>query len=317
MGRFFAFAIASSAVFDGFADDLTDDALLTPILGSVTRCERDDLTICCGDVVTPEYDQAMIRKAREARGEPTDDQTSAPKDDEGTPDPGPDIPDKFKNEDGTVNVDALAQSYRELESRMSDKDSQQQQQAAQQTDEDTKTMAEKAGLDFEDLKSKVQTNGEIDESDYEAFEKIGVPRNLVEEVIQFRQQQAEQIRSQALDYIGGEEEATSLMKWAGENLTQPEIDTYNEMLNSTDWKAAIDRLKSLQGLSSKTAGEPKLTQPGEQNVSNTDGFATREDMRAALADPRYSQQTPEGERYRQEVMRKVANSPKEVRKPSG
>ena len=266
---------------------------------------------------TPEYNEAMIQKAREARGEEAAEGTEGSQEtgQETGQDPAPDVPDKFKNEDGSVNIEALAKSYRELETKVSSGSDSEQQQALEQTDQDTQSMAEKAGLDFEQLKQKVQTNGEIDAADYEAFEKIGVPKNLVQEVIQFRQQQAEQMRTQAVEYIGGEQETTDLMQWAGENLTQEEIDTYNQMLNGQNWKHAVDRLKSLRGLSSKTANEPQLQQPGT-TATSSDGFTNRDEMRAAMQDERYFKNTPEGAKYREEVMRKLANSPTEVRKAS-
>jgi len=92
---------------------------------------------------TPEYNEAMIQKAREARGEEATEGTEGGQEtgQETGQDPAPEVPDKFKKEDGSVDVEALAKSYRELETKVSSGSDSDQQQALEQTDQDTQSMA--------------------------------------------------------------------------------------------------------------------------------------------------------------------------------
>jgi len=272
-----------------------------------------------------EYNQMMAEKFREAKesskpypdddddandggteGKSTDHQEDDPSDLKAQIPEG--IPDKFIKEDGTVDVNALAKSYRELEkntgSKANEDDSDQGKQD-QQEDKNAEDAAKAAGLDPKDLEAKVVENGSLEESDYEALEKSGISREMVDDYIQLRQERAERQHQDAIEYGGGAEATKELMEWASENLSQEEIQEYNKMLDGPNWKVAMDTLMTVKSKASKTSSEPNLRRGPSSPGGSTTGYTSREEMRADMAKPEYRDPGPEGEKFRAEVQRKM------------
>lgn len=214
------------------------------------------------------------------------------------------IPEKFWDaEKGTVDVDKLLKSYTELESGKGPKKD--DAEPAPADDEKAKETVQKAGLDWDSLTAKVRQNGTLEDTDFEALEAVGVPRGLVEEVIETRLYRVEQERKAAVEYIGGQDEATALMKWAGENLSDAEKASYQGMLDGPHWRVAVDSLKSRRAANSKTAGEPRLESGRSSGSVGTVGYASKDEMKADMANPLYFARTPDGERFRAQVYKKA------------
>lgn len=264
---------------------------------------------------TPEYDAAMAAKFRDAKqdaGTPypqtpeddnTEDQTQTTTSTEG-------IPAKFIKADGTVDVEALAKSYTELErQRGSQKPEDKPEDATKgkPTEEDKQgdEAATQAGLDYNTLVTKIREQGDLDDADYAAFEKAGIPKETVQEYIALRTAAAERSRQEALDYIGGEEATQDLMQWAAQNLSETEIEGYNQMLAGPHWKAAVDTIKTLKASAKSSSGEPKLRTASGSSSGSATGYASRDEMRADMANPVYREKTPKGDQFRAEVQRKM------------
>lgn len=265
---------------------------------------------------TPEYDAAMAEKFRTSQSDVTDalaaqfgnaeDQTQTQQPaDQGKPQRPENVPEKFWDaEKGEVRVEELLKSYTHLEST---RGQQQQTQTPPEGEQQGEAQAavEAAGLDWATLGSKIEATGTIDESDFAALEKAGIPKDLVERHIALLHREREAATNEAYAYGGGEEATKGLLDWAAKTLPKDQIEGYNAMLASPNWKVALDTLKSLKAQSSPTAGEPKLQTPTGLPGGTSTGFATEDDMKAAMRDPRYFQMTPEGARYRADVQEKV------------
>lgn len=253
---------------------------------------------------SPEYDAAMAAKFQEANDSkasqyPDTEEPAKPEVPEG-------IPDKFVKEDGTVDYEALAKSYVELEKMRSQKPAANQEEQSSEGGDDAAAVAAEAGLDMETLRAKVIETGQLEDSDYAALEKAGVGRDIVDEYIALRQQEVDRTRAEALDYIGGEEAANDLMQWAAANLSEQEVDAYNGMLAGPQWKAALDTLKTLKGNAKPSANEPRLQSASGSPSGTPTGYTNRDDMKADMANPLYRQNGAEGDRFRAEVQRKMA-----------
>lgn len=259
-----------------------------------------------------EYNEMMAAKFRESQEgkdqyPKVDDQDGADDDDQSTDDApkAPEgVPAKFIKEDGTVDVEALAKSYTELEKNRGKKPDDPPGDG-EEADSSGQEAAEKAGMDYQELTNKVVENGDLDEADYERFEKAGVPREMVQEYIALRQAQAEQNMQKAMEYGGGEEATKDLLNWASQNLSPEEIDSYNEMLGGPKWKVAMDTLKTQRSQSKKSANEPKLRTGTQSSSGSSTGYVSRDEMREDMRDPLYRDPGPKGERFRAEVQRKM------------
>lgn len=269
-----------------------------------------------------EYNQMMAARFRDAGGDATGVETGGQPQDTSpaTQEVASNVPDKFKNADGSVNVEALANSYRELERQRSSQ-TQAQAQAAetpsipketataeQNADNAAAEAVEKANLSMDELTQAVQSGNGLTEGHYEALAKSGISKEMVDDYLSLRQDRAERTKNEVMEYGGGEEAVNGLLNWAAQNLSPAEIDGYNNLLAGPSWKTAIDALRTAQGASKPTANEPTLRSATSASTSSATGFTSRDEMKAAMADPRYFGHGPEADLYRQEVTQKMANA---------
>lgn len=272
---------------------------------------------------SPEYNEAMAAKFRASKNEVETVLTEKFANPDGTAAPTtqaaaasqvatrPDgIPEKFWDaEKGEVRIADLAKSYTELEALRSKPADQQTPPDQAAADQDAQAAVQAAGLDWDALGSKIEASGKLDDADYASLEKVGVPRAIADRYIQLLQGERDHATQEAYRYGGGEEAVTGLLDWAAKTLPKDQIEGYNSMLSSPNWKVALDTLKSLKAQASPTAGEPNLNNPAGLGGAAPAGFATENDMRAAMRDPRYFAKTPEGAAYRAEVEQKVRLAP--------
>jgi len=271
---------------------------------------------------SPEYDAAMAEKFRSTRGAvddgllarftgtaPETDTSAAAITAAAETKARPDhVPEKFWDaEKGEVRIDALLKSYGELESGKAPAvDPAAAADSTAKPDGDAAAAVEAAGLNWDDLGSKVNAKGELDATDYEALAKVGVPREVVDRYVQLVQGERAAATEAAYTYAGGKEATDALLGWAAQNLQKDQIEGYNAMLAGPNWKVALDTLKTLKGKTSPTAGEPNLTHtPGLPGAGGVVGYRSEDDMKVAMRDPRYFAMTPEGAAYRAEVQEKV------------
>lgn len=249
---------------------------------------------------TPEYDAYLAAQFDAAR---------TPEDPEQTPvvPQGPaqrpeSIPEKFWDaEKGEVRMDALLKSYQELERARTQKPEQKQETKPegkpdegkpQEGDEAAQAAVKNAGLDWDALGDKILTEGNIGEDDFAALEKAGIPANVAQEYIEGVKAAKELSEIRAFQYAGngdiskGQEKVAAVLKWAGENLSESEIASYNTMLaDPQGWKAALDTLafKASQG----GGLAPNLVTDGVTPAGSTAAFSSEAEMTKAMSDPRY------------------------------
>lgn len=213
------------------------------------------------------------------------------------------IPEKFWDaEKGEVRVDDLLKSYTELESKGSTPQASQEEPAAGEAE----AAVEAAGLNWDDLGTKINDKGSLDEADYAALAKVGVPKEVADRYIELVKGERAAATNAAYEYAGGEQATNELLDWAAKSLPKDQIEGYNAMLASANWKVALDTLKTLKGQTSATAGEPRLTStPGLPGSPGAVGYASEDQMKADMRNPVYFQMTPEGAAFRAQVQEKV------------
>lgn len=204
------------------------------------------------------------------------------------------------------SVDDLTKAYEELERKLGGgaKD----EPASELNDEDQKKVeevVETAGLDFGALETKYAETGALDDADYEALEKAGVPRSMVDNYIAGQEAQGLVLRNQVFDSVGGEENFNAIAQWAGANLTPAELQSYNDAVDSNDLtrvKSAVElvSLKYTQAMGST----PNLISGDTSSVSSANVFQSVAQLTAAMRDPRYETDPA----YRKEVETRLKHS---------
>lgn len=215
-----------------------------------------------------------------------------------------DVPEKFwDNEKGTVNQEALLQSYRELEGKLN--------APVDKTPEDSGTDVDDLGIqepssdDFMDkLSQEWADNGELSAESYKAIEdSYGFDKDFVDNYIAGQQARVDNIRNSAFEVVGGEQNYMTMIEWAKVNLSPSEIAALNQNLQSTN----IDSVKTgVEALSSKykSANGQRADLVSGDKSGGSDGFRSWAEVTEAMRDPRYKKDHA----YRADVEAKVAAS---------
>ena len=214
------------------------------------------------------------------------------------------LPEKFKN------AEDLSKAYSELEKKLStDKqvtDNPKEEVEESKTDLSIpKATEEKAGVSTLDkFYSEYSENGSLTEDSYTELAKQGLNKDLVDTYIAGQKAIAENQSASIFDTVGGKDKYQELMTWAGENLSESDVASYNSITDT----GSVDQIKfAVQGLMAQ-AGMNKAKQPdlfqGDVNVQNTKSFNSLAQVTEAINDPRYTTDPV----YRKEVEDKIDKS---------
>lgn len=203
------------------------------------------------------------------------------------------LPEKFESEQD------LAKAYAELEKKQSSSD-EDKSDAETETKEDTNSINDVIAKASDAFAEK----GELTDKDYNALSKVGIPREMVDAYI--RGQEA-LINSQELEVqqvVGGGANYEAMTEWAGDNLSDSEIEAFDEVVTA----GTIDQAKmAVQGLYARfvsSGGKPPNVNQGAVTGSSVKPFGSAAQVTQAMADPRY-QNDPA---YRQQVEQRLAVS---------
>tara|TARA_Y100000356_G_C11249176_1_gene285953 strand:- start:657 stop:1412 length:756 start_codon:yes stop_codon:yes gene_type:complete len=203
------------------------------------------------------------------------------------------LPEKFENEQD------LANAYAELEKK----------QSASDTDKsDAKSETEENTDGINDVIAKATDvfaeKGELADKDYNALAKVGIPREMVDAYIRGQEALVSSQELEVQEVVGGGANYEAMTDWASENLSETEIEAFDEVVTA----GTVDQAKmAVQGLYARfvsSGGKPPNVNQGAVTGSSVKPFGSAAQVTEAMADPRY-QNDPA---YRQQVERRLAVS---------
>ena len=158
-------------------------------------------------------------------------------------------------------------------------------------------MYKRQTLEFEE-------KGELSEETFAELEKAGLPKEYVESYIAGQQALVERNALDLYNSIGGEEEYDGMIQWAGESLSEGEVETFNELVvNGTPEQQRL----AIKGLHAQYRGDtgsgPALKQ-GTTSGNSVKPFSSTKELQRAMSDRRYA----EVPSYREEVERRLSVS---------
>lgn len=171
---------------------------------------------------------------------------------------------------------------------------------------------EEHDIDFSDMNARWQQSGELTSDDYEKLNEAGFSKEMVDAYLSGLQYKAVQdtaltvkeINSIKQEY-GGEKGYADMLQWAADNLSQDEIQGFNEIVTGNSTLPAVRM--AVSGLYAKyTASsgvEPKLI-GGKAPRNADDKFESTAQLVEAMKDPRY-QDDPA---YRRKIEARLARS---------
>lgn len=223
------------------------------------------------------------------------------------------LPAKFKS------VEDMAKAYGELEKKQSTKtplttdDESGEDEVADDstvdeesnTADEAKEAVEKAGLNFDDLSSRYWEKGELDKSDYEALEKSGIPKGIVDQYIAGQEALLSATRTQVFNAVGGEDTYNEMTTWAGENLEATEVNAYNAAVNSGDMNTAMMAVKGLKARYAAAEGyEPSTQVKGTAKTGSGAAYRSIAELEADMGNPKYKTDAA----FRRDVEQKLSRS---------
>lgn len=242
--------------------------------------------------ISLEKQAAMQEEAAEQRGQTLD--TPEETQEETTPERPEWLDEKFESPED------LAKAYAELQKKQSSKT----EEKVEETNEETETTNKSTNTTVSKATEEFAEKGELSDKTFVELEKAGLPREFVEAYI--RGQEALST-SQALDIqneVGGNANYNAMADWAAENLSDNDVDAFNDIVESGTIEQAKMAVKGMYAQFLSGGGQaPELSQGGTSG-SSVKPFNSAAQVTEAMRDPRYGTDPA----YRETVEKRLAVS---------
>jgi hypothetical protein len=216
------------------------------------------------------------------------------------------VPEKFWK-DGKADYEGLAKSYSELEKRLgkpAEAPKATEEAKAPEADKAAEDAVKAAGLDINDLYTKYSSDGQIEDSDYAALEKAGIPRAMVDQYIAGTEALKEVQRVSIFEEVGGKANYESAVRWAASTLSKDEITAYNRIVDTGSMEEKKLAAAGLYSRYTKSEGSRPALLSGNNTPAQGDVFRSTAELTRAMADPRYNTDPA----YREDVASKLYRS---------
>ena len=117
---------------------------------------------------------------------------------------------------------------------------------------------------------------------------------------QLTQEQADKL----FEMVGGKKAYQAMIEWAGQNLSEGEIQMYDSVMGRGDPSAIFFAVQALAGKYGDAVGKDGKLLTGRSASKENAAFRSQAELVQAMSDPRYDKDPA----YRQDVMRKLENS---------
>ena len=193
------------------------------------------------------------------------------------------LPEKFES------AEDLAKAYGELESKMGAGAKEEEQEVEEQEEKPEQSeneFTETQKLINDASKHYYENGGEITDETYEALEKAGINRELVDR-FKAGQEALEEFEIREIKSAAGDE-YDAMSEWAGKNLDDDEFNAFNEVVNNGTPQQAKLAVKGLFARYKSDVGAtgPKLVTGGTTG-SSTMPFGSMHEVSRFMQDPRY------------------------------
>lgn len=226
------------------------------------------------------------------------------------------LPEKFVK-DGKPDYEALARSYSELERARSAPAEQQRETPAAETPApkigaDGKIAKEEAPAEapanplttaMEAAKAEWASTQVVSDETVAQLEAAGIPREIFNVYLEGVKAQSAASLTTIHGYVGGEAEYSAMANWAGQTLTDAELDAFNASLENPQAREnAVRGLYARYSQARPSEGQLIAAPGGQSNAGDT--YSSRDDLVRDQRDPRYGTDPA----FRQQVVDKLQRS---------
>jgi hypothetical protein len=206
------------------------------------------------------------------------------------------LPEKFKS------AEELAKAYSELEKKFSSNNKGAKQETPKNKSEEVKA----EGFTLDKYNQEYADTGVLSENSYAELAKLGLDKNLVDGYIEGQKAISDNYQKQIYNEVGSQEQYTQLVDWASKNLSDEEVESFNDVISNGSIQAmkfAVRGLMATAGMKQSSVKQQDLFQ-GDSDVISVDAFQSIAQVTQAMNDPRYEKDPA----YRKEVTDKIARS---------
>jgi hypothetical protein len=145
------------------------------------------------------------------------------------------------------------------------------------------------------------STGALSEDSYSALSELGYPKAIVDQFIAGQKAVIASEEQAVFDSVGGRSSYEQMVEWAGQSLSQQEVEAYNKAVGSGDQNQVMFAVKGLQARYAAQTREPTFV---SGNKAAPSVFRSVAEVVQAMSDPRYKTD----QAYRSDVERKIAAS---------
>ena len=207
------------------------------------------------------------------------------------------LPEKFKS------AEELAKAYSELEKKFSSNNNKEvKKEEPKNKSEEVKT----EGFTLDKYNQEYVEKGSLSENSYAELAKLGLNKELVDGYIEGQKAISENYQKEIYNEVGSQEQYTQLVDWASKNLSEQEVESFNNIIETGSvqaMKLAVRGLMATAGMKQSAPQKQDLFQ-GDSDVISVDAFQSIAQVTQAMNDPRYDKDPA----YRKEVTDKIARS---------
>ena len=193
----------------------------------------------------------------------------------------------------------LAEAYENLERKLGE--TKQQEQVSEENSTEQNSNVSEA---IQNASDAFYNEGALSEENYKALEENGIPREFVEAYVRGQEATMEAEVTDITNSIGGQENYEAMSEWARNNLPSEEIDSFDQIVESSTPDAAKMAVKGLYARFISEGGQQPTIRQGQTSGSAVQPFNSSAQVVEAMKDRRYETDPA----YREEVERRLAVS---------
>jgi len=217
------------------------------------------------------------------------------------------VPEKFWDaEKGELNTEALLKSYTELEKARTKGEENPEAATDAEADAAAADAVENAGLDMTALQEEYDTQGGLTDESYEALQKVGITKEMVDLYIAGGEARAAAAQAELLEPVGGDIEVyNEVTAWAAEALDDKAIEDFNKVLESGNAAVIKTAVQSLYAKYTDANGaEPGRQLAGRKSAGGASTYESSADLMKDMQNPEYAKNPS----FRAKVEAKLARS---------
>ena len=213
---------------------------------------------------------------------------------------------KFKSQD------ELLKAYEELQKKLGTNEPDEEEEPVEEQEEAEEVEVDEGVKSFREINNRFEENGQLTQEDYDSLVQMD-SKQLIETYFKYFAEQNKAVAAQAAtaqelqqirDAVGGNEAYQEMITWAGNNLSEDEINQFNAVTATNQTAAIAYAVESLNNRFRASEGYEAPLVTGKRPSSKKDVFRSQAELARAIADPRYSSDHA----YRSDVEEKLARS---------